>query len=167
MACHVIGINVLKLLSRVLILNILFILSVSADPEKLIPVENIQKLAAEAKQNQIPILLLISQYHCGFCDLMKEEILQPMQLNSSYRERVLVRELLIDQGGMVTNFQGNREATADFVDQYNIFVTPTLLFLDADGKEASERIVGINTIDYLIFYIEDAIDSATANMVQK
>lgn len=124
------------------------------------PVEDFQQLAREAEQRQLPILLMVSQYHCGFCERMKEEVLGPMMLSGDYTSRVLIRELLIDPGEYVTDLQGRRLSTEAFIARYQTRVTPTLLFLDAQGKEAAERIVGINTVDYLIFYIEDAIDEA-------
>jgi thioredoxin-related protein len=95
---------------------------------------------------------------------MKEEVLQPLMLNQEYRQRVLIRELSIDPGEMVTTLQGRRQAAADFIDQYHVSVTPTLLFLDAKGREAAQRIIGINTVDFLFLYIDDAIDQATARI---
>lgn len=135
-----------------------------ADAGKLHPLDDLRQLSMLAKQRQLPILLLVSQYHCGYCDRMKEEVLQPMQLDPTYRDRVLIRELSIDAGEMVITLNGIRRAATDFISQYHISVTPTLLFLDAAGTEAAERIVGINTVDFLLHYIDDAIDEATAKM---
>jgi len=91
---------------------------------------------------------------------MKEEVLEPMVLSGDYTARVLIRELRMDPGSYVTDFQGERLTAAAFSARYKTRVTPTLLFLDAQGQEAAERIVGINTVDYLLFYIEDAINKA-------
>ncbi|MCU7906648.1 MAG: thioredoxin fold domain-containing protein [Candidatus Thiodiazotropha sp. (ex Epidulcina cf. delphinae)] len=159
MACHAI-----KKLIGVVLLNTFIVLAVLADPGKLISAEDLSRLASEAQQRRLPILLMVSRHHCGFCDRMKEEALQPMLLSGLYRNRILMRELSIDPGEMITNFQGKRENAVDFIRQYQVYVTPTLLFLDAEGKETAERIVGINTVDYLIFYIEEAIDEATADI---
>jgi thioredoxin-related protein len=126
--------------------------------------DDLSRLATQAKAQRIPIMLLISQYHCSFCERMKSEVLQPMQLSGDYQDRVLIRELMMDPGGRVTNFKGRREDASAFAEHYRISVTPTLLFLDPEGREVAERILGINTVDYLLFYIEDAIDTATATM---
>ena len=126
-------------------------------------VEDFQQLGNEARQRQIPILLMVSQYHCGFCERMREEVLGPMVLSGDYTSRVLIRELRMDPGSTVRDFQGERLTAAAFSARYKTRVTPTLLFLDAQGKEAAERIVGINTVDYLLFYIEDAINEALNN----
>ena len=132
----------------------------AAEQSKLPVADDLSKLGAEAKRQQLPILLLVSQYHCEYCDLMKREVLQPMRLNGDFQQQALMRELLIDAGEKVTNFQGQTVSAAEFADQYGVFVTPTLLFLDNDGHEAAERILGINTLDYLVFYIQAAIETA-------
>ncbi|MCU7830232.1 MAG: thioredoxin fold domain-containing protein [Candidatus Thiodiazotropha sp. (ex Myrtea sp. 'scaly one' KF741663)] len=123
--------------------------------------DNLRELADKAKQQQSPIMLMFSQYHCEFCELMKTEVLDPMQLSGEYENQVVMREVMIDPGEMITNFQGKREAASIFADRYGVFVTPTLVFLDTNGKESAERILGINTIDFLLFYIEEAIETAT------
>jgi thioredoxin-related protein len=154
----------LKQFARIVVLYLLSSPFGFADVGKLIPLEDIQQLSRESRQQQIPILLLVSQYHCSYCDRMKEEVLHPLQLDQEYRQRVLIRELSIDPGEMVTTLQGKRQAAVDFIDQYDVSVTPTLLFLDAKGREAAQRIIGINTVDFLFLYIDEAIDQATANI---
>ncbi|ODB83242.1 hypothetical protein A3195_05810 [Candidatus Thiodiazotropha endoloripes] len=127
-------------------------------------VHDLQELATEATEKKLPIVLLISQYHCGYCDRMKQEVLYPMSISGDFEQTALVRELLIDEGEMVNDFQGNRVAASDFSQRYSVFVTPTLLFLDNHGEEAAERILGINTMDYLLFYILNAAETAAKKL---
>ena len=68
---------------------------------------------------------------------MKQEVLYPMSISGDFEQTALVRELLIDEGEMVNDFQGNRVAASDFSQRYSVFVTPTLLFLDNHGEEAA------------------------------
>lgn len=98
---------------------------------------------------------------------MKREVLNPMQLSGDYAKQVLIRELPIDLGESITNFEGHREVTKHFSNRYRIQVTPTLLFLDGNGNEVAERILGINTVDYLLFYVEEAIKTATRSMARR
>jgi thioredoxin-related protein len=139
----------------------------AADAHSLPQAVDLKRLGDSAEQRRIPILLMVSQYHCGFCELMKLEVLNPMRLSGDYTDRVLMRELLIDTGETVTNFEGHPEAAERFSSRYLVQVTPTLLFLDGDGNEVAERIIGINTIDYLLFYIEEAIETAANTMVSE
>ncbi|MEW7995706.1 MAG: hypothetical protein AB2825_14840, partial [Candidatus Thiodiazotropha endolucinida] len=63
----------LKQLAHIFVLYLLSGSYVAADVGKLPPLEDIQQLSRTSKQNRIPILLMVSQYHCGYCDRMKEE----------------------------------------------------------------------------------------------
>jgi thioredoxin-related protein len=107
---------------------------------------------------------MVSQEHCGYCERMKQEVLNPMLLSGEYDDKIVMRELLIDPGETVTDFSGQRQAADTFIHNYQVWVTPTLLFLDHRGRETAERILGINTVDYLLFYIESAIDDASSSM---
>jgi thioredoxin-related protein len=139
----------------------------AVDTHLLPQAKDLRQLGNSAVERQIPILLMVSQYHCGFCEQMKREVLYPMQLSGEYSNKVIMRELLIDPGEMVTNFQGQRESADACSDRYQVHVTPTLLFLDPKGNEVAERILGINTVDYLLFYIEEAIDTASDTMIRE
>ncbi|MES9853311.1 MAG: thioredoxin fold domain-containing protein [Candidatus Thiodiazotropha sp. L084R] len=142
------------------LVNLMVLCSVNADQSRFPVTDDLYKLGAEAEKRQLPILLLISQYHCEYCDRMKREVLQPMRTNKDFQNHVLVRELMIDAGEKVVDFQGKQVGSAAFSQRYGVFVTPTILFLDNHGNEAAERILGINTLDYLVFYIQDAIEKA-------
>jgi thioredoxin-related protein len=154
----------MKQLAQVIILALLSNSIAVADAGKLTTLEDFRLVSRESRQNRIPILVLVSQYHCNYCDRMKEEVLQPLQLNREYRQRVLIRELAIDPGEMITTLEGKSLTVADFITKYSVSVTPTLLFLDAEGREAAKRIIGINTVDFLFYYIDEAIDQATARI---
>jgi thioredoxin-related protein len=143
-----------------ILLNQLVAYSVAADPAKLTVTDNLQKLGEESMRKKLPILLLISQSHCGYCERMKREVLNPMQLNGDFENRILVREIVIDSSEKLTDFDGNQVDAADFSQSYGVYVTPTLLFLNSRGEEAAKPILGINNIDYVLFYIQDAVDMA-------
>ncbi len=151
-------------LIQVICLMLLLAGPVAADTLTLQQATDLKQLGEGAEKRGIPILLMVSQYHCGFCQRMKQEVLHPMLLSGDYSDRVLIRELPIDPGETLTNFEGRHESAGAFSTRYQVRVTPTLLFLDAKGNEMAERILGINTVDYLLFYIEDAIDTATRRM---
>jgi thioredoxin-related protein len=124
-------------------------------------------LAADARlaaSKQVPILLVVSQDHCSFCHLLKREILRPMLISGEYDDKVIIRELLIDEGESVVNFQGRTVEAAELAHTYRSYLTPTLLFLDHQGRERAPRIVGINTIEMYGYYVDEAIDQALASI---
>ena len=81
-------------------------------------------------------LILVSQPNCNYCDLITEEILQPMLFN------------------------GKNVPATKFAQRYNAWATPTLLFLDQQGNEIAKKMVGINTIELYGFYVDKALKSA-------
>ena len=120
-----------------------------------------------AQQAGRPIVLMISREHCPYCELLKREVLQPRALHARYQNEIVLREVLIDQGLMLTNFQGRRQDAAEFSQAYGVRFTPTLLFLDPEGNELSERIVGVNTLELFNFYFESAIEEATNKILHR
>jgi hypothetical protein len=50
--------------------------------------------------------------------------------------------------------------TAEFAARYGVSLTPTLLFLNADGIELSERLIGIWSEDFYGGFIDSRIDTA-------
>ena len=115
---------------------------------------------AMGRDRGLVILLMLSQEHCGWCDLLKREQLLPMLKSGRYEERVLIRELRIDPGDQVQDFAGQPLGGARFASRYGVYVAPTLLFLGPDGRELSRRIVGINTPELFGWYLDQAIDEA-------
>lgn len=119
-----------------------------------------------ARERGLVILLMVSQEHCGWCDLLKREQLLPMLKSGRYQERILIRELLIDPGEQVRDFAGQPLAGARFASRHGVYVTPTLLFLGPDGRELSPRIVGFNTPELFGWYLDRAIEDAQQALVE-
>ncbi|MEJ2692559.1 MAG: thioredoxin fold domain-containing protein [Candidatus Thiodiazotropha sp.] len=138
----------------------------AAGRDLLPPAADLRLLGGTAENRGIPILLMVSQSRCSYCERMKDEVLNPMLLGGDYDRRVLMRELSVDTSETIINFAGRHVAAGEFRDRYEVHVTPTLLFLDGNGDEVAQRILGINTVDYLLFYIENAIETATRAMAR-
>lgn len=110
------------------------------------------------------LLLLVSQEDCPYCALIKAEIIRPMIIAGDFGERILIRELFIDEGEEITDFAGRQVAASDFAHGYGVFVTPTLLFLAPDGRELVKQMVGINTVEMYFYYVEQSIRRALAEL---
>lgn len=128
-----------------------------------IPVSrDFSKLAELAEARRIPILLMVSQDHCPFCELLKNEVLNPMVISGDYNDKVVMTELLIDVGDSVVDFKGNKVFPGKIAADYKTWVTPTILFLDHQGKEVQKRMLGVNTVEMYGFYLDESIDAALA-----
>jgi hypothetical protein len=95
---------------------------------------------------------------------MKREILHPVAVEGEYGQRVILREMLIDRGMPIKDFQGKTQSAKTFSQGYGVHLTPTLLFLDPLGKELTEPIVGINTLELFGFYLDAAIEEAVKKL---
>ncbi len=129
---------------------------------EIVVARDLQALKSLAKEKNVPILLAISQDHCPFCHRLKDEILRPMLLSGEYGDKVIIRELLIAPDETLIDFAGVKRKSRDFAAGYQVWVTPTLLFLSPDGRELSARVLGINTIEMYAYYVDDGIDQALA-----
>ncbi len=122
--------------------------------------ENFAALGDRARSGHMPILLVVSQEDCPYCELLKREILEPMLVSGEYDGRVLIRELLIDSELPVRDFDGQAIAPDALAQRYRARLTPTVLFLDDRGQELTKPMIGINTVDFYGYYLDAAIDVA-------
>jgi len=103
---------------------------------------------------------MFSQEECPFCLKLTEEILEPMLISGDYTDRVLIRELMIDGNDELVDFSGESIDPRAVFSRYLLYVTPTILLLDSKGDEVAERQVGINTVEYYGYYLDEAIRQA-------
>jgi len=113
------------------------------------------------RQNRL-MVILVSQEHCEFCEQIKEEILNPMIRSGEHKKDILIRELFIDFDITLKDFSGKQRSGTDIAQDYGISFTPTMLFLDSQGKLLVEPMVGLSTPDLYPFYLERSIKQAIA-----
>ena len=125
---------------------------------------DLQQEGRQAQSRQLPIMLTFSADDCSYCELLEEDFLQPMLLSGEYGDRAIIRKLILDDGSSVSDFSGRETEATRLSDQYRVFVTPTILFIDGEGRELAERIVGINTPELFGGYLDACIDTALASI---
>lgn len=119
-----------------------------------------------AKKDHKAILLLVSQEHCSYCMQIKREVIRPMLLSGDYKDTLLIRELQLDDASTLIDFRGIERANHSFAYDYNVSVTPTLLFLDGEGKELVEQMVGMQTPDMYYYYVDQSVQEAIKALAQ-
>lgn len=122
--------------------------------------DDLRALGELAREGRVPILLMVSREYCPACVRLKAEILEPMLLSGEYVDRVIMREIKIDEGERLRDFDGAVVAAAKVAKRYDTFLTPTLLFVDDHGGELAPRIRGFQDTDFYAHYIDQAIDVA-------
>jgi thioredoxin-related protein len=126
--------------------------------------DNLQTLGQQVSATSKPLLLMFSQHHCPFCKKLKSEVLEPMLKNPEYRQRLFMRELMIDFGSNLIDFSGKPTTGIDLFELYSMVVTPTIILVDGAGKEVARRQIGVNTVEMYGWYLDQAIDDAVSTL---
>lgn len=136
-------------------------------PLQMTQVTDLRDESALAREKNLVLVLEFSSEYCGYCRRLEELFLLPMQRNADYDTKVLIRSVSLDSFESIIDFRGQRIDTSDFAARYGVSLTPTLLFLDASGKEVSEKLVGIWSEDFYGGYIDSRIEAGRQKLAQR
>ncbi len=117
-----------------------------------------QKLSEQMKKNKMGLVMMLHAEHCPYCRLMDEEILSPMVRSGEYKKKVFIRKLQVDVSDDVIDFKGKKTTASDLANYYDSRLTPTLLFLDQEGKEKAVKIIGINSLEFFGVSVDEQIE---------
>ena len=138
-------------------------LTSSAAGDEVVAMQQVTDFRHEAEISRAQELVMVLEFSsedCVYCHKLEALFLLPMQRNADYDDKILLRSLSLDEGNHVIDFDGRSITTGEFAARYGVSLTPTLLFLDADGNELSERLVGIWSEDFYGGFIDSRIDEA-------
>ena len=110
------------------------------------------------------LVIEFSSEYCGYCRQLEQDFLMPMQRNSDYDDKILIRSVSMSDYEYLVDFEGRSVSNAEFASQYGVSVTPTLVFLDSNGVELTEKLVGFWSLDYFGGFIDNSIDEARENL---
>lgn len=121
--------------------------------------------AQEARDKNIPIMIMFTAKWCDFCHQLKSDVLNPMLRGGLYEGyAVIMRQVSVDSSQQIKFSSNENIAKNEFAKMYNAEVTPTLLFVDSRGLPVADRIVG--TFDTQIFaaMVHKSLNQAYENM---
>lgn len=121
---------------------------------------DLQAVGQEARQHQLPLLIMFSRQGCPYCDVVREEFLKPMLRSGDYTQRVVILEIHTDSYAQLRDFDGQMITTEALARRYRASFAPTVVFLDHQGKELVERLIGITTRDFYGGFLDEAIEQA-------
>lgn len=119
---------------------------------------------SEASEKQIPVLIFFSMEHCPFCKEVEEDYLKPMLRNAEYDDKVIIRKIKIDDSNTVSDFKGSQRDPAEFSEEYNVSMVPTLVIVDHKGKKLAPSIRGIANRHYYSAELDIVIDASTQKL---
>lgn len=120
-----------------------------------------------AKSRGVPVLVMFSAPHCGYCERLLNEFLLPMQRNPEYAAKVLMRRVEVGGAQKLLDFNGKSTTQGNFASQHRITLAPTIVVFDYQGKTAADPLVGLGPVDYYGGYLDAAIDAGLIKVVSK
>lgn len=129
-------------------------------PSMIKEVYDLQQQAVLAKKNRIPLLIEFSSPWCSYCETLEKEILEPMLISGSYRNRVIIRKLEVSDYNRLIDFDGQPQASLDWAMSMKVDLYPTLVFFNGEGKEISDRLVGIAVLEFVSDELEKRLVQA-------
>lgn len=130
-------------------------------------VPHAQDLHADARDAQargLPILLVFASETCSYCIQVEEDYLKPMLASGEYADRIMIRKLHLRDTRTLTDFDGSAVEAGVLASRYGVDLVPTLVFVDAQGREIAERLVGLSTVDFYWGYLLQSIETAQARL---
>ena len=121
---------------------------------------NFVEIGRNSQQQGIPAVVFISRDACPYCRTLRGTILKPMLAAGKFEQRAILVEVSLDRVEPLTGFENGSITARAFGELYRSEITPTLLFLDSEGREIAKRIVGISNLELYGFYLQKSIDEA-------
>ncbi len=115
--------------------------------------------ATEARNRNLPILVMFGSDDCPYCELLEREFLRPMIYSGHYENQILIRRLHMNQS-LVTDFNGQPITGRELAERFDVKFTPTIVFLDAEGRQVANKMVGVTTPEFYGGYLDEAITTA-------
>lgn len=126
---------------------------------------NLERLGKKARTNNLPIMLAVGAEFCEFCHILREEVLDPMALGGEYEGKYMyMRYFSIDDRFPIPGIDGKPMYKEKWAYQHNADLTPTVIFIDGEGKEVAEKIIGISNIELFSALIHSRLNQAYKNM---
>lgn len=137
---------------------------VSADdelpPVSIVAARDLQADAQLAQQRGLPILLYFASDYCSYCRYVEESQIKPMLRNHDYDAKVMVRRVNLASARELIFVDGQRLSADQLASLYQAPMTPTLIFINAEGQEIAPRLVGVASPDFYGGDLDNSIATA-------
>lgn len=156
-----------RFFTQVALMSLLLVTAACADDTPRVQIQDSTNFQADGQLSQtrhLPLMLVFSAADCSYCKLLEEDFIKPMLISGDYTHKVLIRRVMIDAGGDVRDFDGKSISIDDFALRYKAFVTPTVVFVDAQGHQLAHRLVGIANPYFYGGDLDRAIDESLARI---
>lgn len=115
--------------------------------------------AKKAKEKQAPILVLFMEKTCPYCETVLRDFLLPMQRDSTYSNKVVMRQIEINSKDQLIDFEGNTTTQAAFSRKNKVWGVPVVILFDSQGQVLT-TITGLLNVDFYRAYLDNAINDS-------
>jgi hypothetical protein len=110
----------------------------------------------------VVFVVLFSLPGCHFCEEVRSHYLAPLSRDAAQRGRLVIREVDLNSARRLTDFDGSGTTQAAFAKRMKVQFAPTVLFLDAHGRQVASPLIGAGKADFYGAYLDDAIAAGIA-----
>lgn len=118
---------------------------------------SLQRLGTALAARQEPLVLMVSLVDCPFCHRVRSTEMRPR-----VQEALVVAEIDIAGSQILLDFAGVSMTHRDMARRYQVRLAPTVLFLDSQGRELAQRLVGASIPDFYGAYLDERLATARA-----
>jgi hypothetical protein len=118
----------------------------------------------DARESGRVIVVLYSTSDCPYCRKVRDGFLGPMQASADEAKRVVLREIEVDSGRQVVDFDGRPATHAQLGKGRRVRIVPYVVFLGPKGEPLAEPLIGISSTDLYGGLLERRIETARATL---
>ncbi|AOF81447.1 thioredoxin-like domain protein [Methyloversatilis sp. RAC08] len=144
-------------LLALLLSPVLFAAPVRTTGPALPTLTNAAKDVRDAGKPGVVVIVLFSLPGCHYCEEVRSHYLAPLARDATQRGRLMIREVDLNSARKLIDFDGSHTTQAAFAQRMKVQFAPTVLFLDADGRQVASPLVGAGKADFYGAYLDDAI----------
>lgn len=117
-----------------------------------------------AAKRKLPLMVVFAAEFCSYCEELEADYIRPMIISGDYTDKVIIRRVMLDSYGNLRDFDGKKISVDAFSLRYRVSVTPTVVFLDPQGKQLVKPLIGISTPSFYGGELDNAIDTSLARL---
>ncbi|VVE64542.1 thioredoxin-like protein [Pandoraea captiosa] len=116
--------------------------------------------ARRAASLGVPLIVLVSLRDCVYCGPIRQRELAPLVRSGKYE----VREIGMDSTTPIRDFDNATTTGVAWARAHGVKVSPTVLFLDTQGRPVADPLIGAGLPDFYGAYLDDAIARGRTRM---
>ncbi len=133
--------------------------------ERILPVaQNFKADGAAAAASRKPILIFFNLTSCPYCRVALREAIVPMFRNAEWRAAMEFRQVTIDDGKSLVDFDGKTIENGVFAKNQKSTFTPTVILVNDKGQLLGDPLIGISSVDFYAAYVDALAKKAIDEM---